>query len=205
VIGAAAAARVLPELASGKLGPRPLYLGTVTVGNGNHFDVLGHAWDGVLIVEFENVERSRPADFRHLYRLIGDFLLKVNESATIASLAQLAALHVRSVTGFGRVMVYQFDHDGHGHVLAEWKDQAYHSYLGQRFPAAANPVTGAANARAPALPPGAKPSNGVSAPWHSGEIELTIEFRTALLGIALERAEQMAELAEELGRANKVT
>jgi light-regulated signal transduction histidine kinase (bacteriophytochrome) len=44
---------------------------------------------------------------------------------------------------------------------------------------------------------------GTSLPWHSAEIELTVEFRTALLGIALERAEQMAELAEELGRANK--
>jgi light-regulated signal transduction histidine kinase (bacteriophytochrome) len=42
-----------------------------------------------------------------------------------------------------------------------------------------------------------------SAPWHHGEIEMAVEFRTALLGIALERAEQMAELAEELGRANK--
>jgi light-regulated signal transduction histidine kinase (bacteriophytochrome) len=45
--------------------------------------------------------------------------------------------------------------------------------------------------------------HGVSLPWHGAEIELTGEFRSALLGIALERAEQMAELAEELGRANK--
>jgi chemotaxis family two-component system sensor kinase Cph1 len=45
--------------------------------------------------------------------------------------------------------------------------------------------------------------HGVSLPWHVAEIELTGEFRSALLGIALERAEQMAELAEELGRANK--
>jgi light-regulated signal transduction histidine kinase (bacteriophytochrome) len=45
--------------------------------------------------------------------------------------------------------------------------------------------------------------HGQSMPWHGGEIELTVEFRSALLGIALERAEQMAELAEELGRANK--
>jgi light-regulated signal transduction histidine kinase (bacteriophytochrome) len=45
--------------------------------------------------------------------------------------------------------------------------------------------------------------HGQSLPWHSAEIELTTEFRSALLGIALERAEQMAELAEELGRANK--
>jgi light-regulated signal transduction histidine kinase (bacteriophytochrome) len=45
--------------------------------------------------------------------------------------------------------------------------------------------------------------HGRSLPWHVAEVELTIEFRSALLGIALERAEQMAELAEELGRANK--
>jgi light-regulated signal transduction histidine kinase (bacteriophytochrome) len=45
--------------------------------------------------------------------------------------------------------------------------------------------------------------HGTSLPWHQGEIEMALEFRTALLGIALERAEQMAELAEELGRANK--
>jgi light-regulated signal transduction histidine kinase (bacteriophytochrome) len=32
---------------------------------------------------------------------------------------------------------------------------------------------------------------------------MAVEFRTALLGIALERAEQMAELAEELTRSNK--
>ena len=45
--------------------------------------------------------------------------------------------------------------------------------------------------------------HGTSARWHPGELELALEFRTALLGIALERAEQMADLAEELGRANK--
>ena len=45
--------------------------------------------------------------------------------------------------------------------------------------------------------------HGTSAPWHDAELELALEFRTTLLGIALERAEQMADLAEELGRANK--
>lgn len=44
---------------------------------------------------------------------------------------------------------------------------------------------------------------GTSLPWRSSEVEIASEFRTALLGMVLERAEQMAELAEELGRANK--
>ncbi len=45
--------------------------------------------------------------------------------------------------------------------------------------------------------------HGTSTPWHDAELELALEFRTTLLGIALERAEQMADLAGELGRANK--
>ena len=52
-------------------------------------------------------------------------------------------------------------------------------------------------------PAGGETILGHSLPWHPGELELALEFRSALLVIALERAEQMAELAEELGRANK--
>jgi light-regulated signal transduction histidine kinase (bacteriophytochrome) len=139
VIGNAAALRLAPELAS-QLGPRPHYLGTVSTANGRNFDVLGHRWDGVIILEFEAVERDEPAGFRHLYPLIGDFLLKVNDAASIESIAQLACQHIRAVTGFGRVMVYQFDADGHGHVTAESKEDDYHSYMGQHFPASDIPT-----------------------------------------------------------------
>ena len=58
VIGVDAAARLLPALTGGALGDRPFYLGTITAGNGLHFDALGHAWDGVLILECEAVERA---------------------------------------------------------------------------------------------------------------------------------------------------
>jgi light-regulated signal transduction histidine kinase (bacteriophytochrome) len=139
VIGAAAAHQLTPELAVAP-GPRPFYMGTVTTANGHHFDVLAHRWDGVVIVEFEAVDRAEPADFRHLYPLIGDFLLKVNDAGGIASLARLACQHVRSVTGFGRVLVYQFDADGHGRVMAEARDERHRSYMGQHFPASDIPA-----------------------------------------------------------------
>jgi light-regulated signal transduction histidine kinase (bacteriophytochrome) len=140
VIGTVAHQRLAAGLSDGTLGARPFYLGTVTLGNERHVDVLAHAWDEVVIVEFEPVDRATPADFRELYPLIGDFLLKVNESAGVAALAQLATQHIRAVTGFGRVMAYQFDRDGHGHVMAESRDPAYHSYLGQHFPASDIPA-----------------------------------------------------------------
>ena len=139
VLGDAAAQKLASELAV-ELGPRPLYVGMVTMGNGRHFDVLAHRWDGVTIVEFEAVDRAEPADFRHLYPLIGDFLLKVNDASGIEALAALACQHIRSVTGFGRVLVYRFDADGHGHVMAEARDERYHSYLGQHFPASDIPA-----------------------------------------------------------------
>lgn len=140
IIGHAAHARLALELGSGTLGTRPLYLGTVTLENGKHFDVLGHAWDQLVIAEFEQVERAQPADFRHLYPLISDFLARVGEQASMPALTDLAARHVRSVCGFGRVMVYQFDSEGHGRVVAESRDPAYHSYLGQCFPASDIPA-----------------------------------------------------------------
>ena len=139
VIGLPAAQRLVSELTA-ELGPRPYYVGTVTTANARHFDVLAHRWDGMLIAEFEAVDRAGPADFRHLYPLIGDFLLKVNDSTRIETLATLACQHVRSVTGFGRVLVYQFDPDGHGHVMAEALAEGYRSYLGQHFPASDIPV-----------------------------------------------------------------
>jgi chemotaxis family two-component system sensor kinase Cph1 len=138
-IGDAAALRLAPQLEK-TLGPRPYYMETVTTANGRHFDVLGHQWDGVTILEFENVERAGPADFRNLYPLIGDFLQRVNDTVSVEALARLACQHIRSVTGFGRVMVYQFDADGHGHVMAESKEDGYHSYMGQHFPASDIPA-----------------------------------------------------------------
>ncbi|CAN7292446.1 ATP-binding protein [Massilia sp. LjRoot122] len=140
VVGADAAARIAAELEASPAVSRPAYIGTVTAGNGAHFDVLVHAWDSLLILEFEAVERRRAADFRNLYPLIGDFLLKVNQPATIPEMSELAARHVREVTGYGRVLVYQFDSDGHGRVLAESKEDGYESYLGQHFPASDVPA-----------------------------------------------------------------
>ncbi|WP_306397195.1 ATP-binding protein [Telluria beijingensis] len=139
-IGAAAAERLMLELGSGTLGQRPAYLGTVSLPNGRHFDVLAHAWDGLVIAEFEAVERAQPADFRHLYPLISDFLARVNDHASIPALTDLAARHVRAVTGYGRVMIYQFDPSGHGRVVAESKAEDYDSYLGQSFPASDIPA-----------------------------------------------------------------
>jgi light-regulated signal transduction histidine kinase (bacteriophytochrome) len=43
---------------------------------------------------------------------------------------------------------------------------------------------------------------GQSQPWESAEIEAAVELRSAVLGIVLRQAEEMAQLADELQRSN---
>src|SRR5690606_17996009 len=53
----------------------------------------------------------------------------------MSSLLQLAAEETRRITGFDRVMIYQFDADWNGNVVAEVRNARFPSYLGLRFPA----------------------------------------------------------------------
>ena len=52
---------------------------------------------------------------------------------------QLATL-IQNLTGFDRVMVYRFDSDWHGEVIAEKRTELVESYLGLRFPASDIPA-----------------------------------------------------------------
>jgi light-regulated signal transduction histidine kinase (bacteriophytochrome) len=133
VIGEGAAAALAPGLGGGQLRERPAYIAAVSLED-DSFDVLAHAYDALLILEFEPA-RGRAADVQQLYPLVGDFLNKISDADSIAALGQLAANEIHTLTGFGRVLVYSFDDEGHGTVLAEALSDGYDSYLGQRFPA----------------------------------------------------------------------
>ena len=114
---------------------RSQYLGTVLLEQGTQFDVLGCTCDEMIALEFEPATRKEYADLWHLYPLIGNLLGKLLDADTVEDLCRLAAAEIKKVSGFGRVLVYRFDDQGHGHVLAEAREPEYHSYLHQRFPA----------------------------------------------------------------------
>jgi len=136
VLGAANARLLESRLATAQRHERPAYLATVTLANGP-CDVQMHEWDGLLILEFEPAagSGSDSADPQRLYALVGTFLNKIGATDSLAEMCELTAREIHDLTGFGRVLVYNFDEEGHGTVLAECIDQGYDSYLGQRFPA----------------------------------------------------------------------
>lgn len=114
-------------------GEAPAFVGTQSFADGL-WDFAAHASGDTLILEFEPAA-SHPALQAPIYSLARRFLPQLHEARDITELAQLAADEIKRLTGFGRSLVYRFDAEGHGEVLAEACDPGYESYLGHWFPA----------------------------------------------------------------------
>ena len=123
----------------------PFYIGTVAArgrggGPGPAFHAVAHRMDGVLILELEPAPTDGPVSFQNLYPLVRTFLAHLERVATVDELGRLSAAEVRRITGFDRVLIYRFDEDGHGTVIAEDRNEALPSYLDHRFPASDIPA-----------------------------------------------------------------
>ncbi len=114
----------------------PARIGSLTL-DGRRWDASAHRSGERVIVEFEaaGTEAEAPADLP-IYVLARSLLPALQHAPSVAALAQLAAVEMQRLTGFGRCLVYRFDDDGHGHVLGEAADAGYDRYLGHRFPGA---------------------------------------------------------------------
>jgi chemotaxis family two-component system sensor kinase Cph1 len=60
---------------------------------------------------------------------------RFSAASSIGVLADAAVQVIRDLTGFDRVMVYKFDPDGHGKIIAEARDPRLESLLGHHYPA----------------------------------------------------------------------
>jgi len=90
---------------------------------------LTHHTSGLLrLVEIEEAGTStEPQDVETALR-------KLTTRTHPIEMLQSTAEAVRSLTGFDRVVVYQFDEDEHGWVVAESRELAMEPYLGLHFP-----------------------------------------------------------------------
>jgi PAS domain S-box-containing protein len=99
-----------------------------------------HRHDGVLIVELELQQEAYSFEPLSLNAHIRLPLLRLESASGIAELSALAAREIRRLSGFDRVMVYRFDEDWNGEVIAESTVPSPASYLGLRFPASDIPA-----------------------------------------------------------------
>lgn len=100
------------------------------------FDGIFHRnKDGILILELEPAESQETIPFLSFYHLAKASINQLQDSASLKDYCQIIVQEVRKVTGFDRVMLYKFDEDDHGAVVAEEKLDRLEPYLNLHFPA----------------------------------------------------------------------
>jgi two-component system, chemotaxis family, sensor kinase Cph1 len=99
------------------------------------FDAIFHrSSDGMLVLELEPTFNPDTIPFLSFYHLAKASIERLNTSASLADFGRIIVGEVQNVTEFDRVMLYKFDRDGHGEVIAEVKQPEMESYLGLHFP-----------------------------------------------------------------------
>ncbi|WP_448609381.1 SpoIIE family protein phosphatase [Geodermatophilus sp. URMC 60] len=110
----------------------------VTVG-GADVDLVVHRADGLLLTEWEPLAGAEQADAVWHARL-ALVLQRLSAGGTLDELTASLARDVRALTGFDRVMVYRFDPEWNGEVVAEDRREDLEPFLGLRYPASDIPA-----------------------------------------------------------------
>ena len=97
------------------------------------FDGIVHRWDQVVMLELEPKALDQKPDFFDFYHQVKGPIARIQKAPTLLQMCQVVVKEIRHLTGFDRVMVYQFDADGAGTVIAEDTDQE-NPYLDLRYP-----------------------------------------------------------------------
>ena len=99
------------------------------------FDGIVHRSGEIIILELEPSQPSQEVDFFNFYRLVKSPINKIQSTNTLEQLCNTVVREIKAITGFDRVMVYRFDPEGAGKVIAEAAEAELETYLGLHYPA----------------------------------------------------------------------
>ncbi|MCW3797920.1 GAF domain-containing protein [Sphingomonas sp. BN140010] len=131
------------QVEAATLAPGVTHLGTVRFahdGGWRSYHAIAHRSAERIILEFEETVADEPGSFEDLYPHVREFLDSLQAVSSVQQLADMAAREVRRITGLDRALVYRFDEDWNGTVIAEDRNEALPSYLDLRFPASDIPA-----------------------------------------------------------------
>jgi len=99
--------------------------------------LVAHRSGGSIVVE---VERSTAEPSESIFPRLRGFTQTLASQADLGDSLTTGTRFVQRLTGFDRVLVYRFDKDWNGHVVAEDGNGNLPSYLDLRFPASDIPA-----------------------------------------------------------------
>ncbi|WP_448632079.1 MULTISPECIES: ATP-binding protein [Pseudomonas fluorescens group] len=105
------------------------------VVNQLRFDALVHRHQGALIVELEqHLSDYRPEGVSGEANM-GRMLQRLQSAKTLQALYEISVREIQAMTGYDRVLIYRFEEEGHGQVIAEASAPSMELYKGLFFPA----------------------------------------------------------------------
>ena len=120
------------------LEPVPFQCDLPVRGQRQTFDGAVHRQQACLLLELEPVRQSVPSvamPGEQLVEHLEESLQRFSAATTLGTLFDAVVRRLRDVTGYDRVMVYRFDRDGHGKIVAEARNPRLEPLLGLHYPA----------------------------------------------------------------------
>jgi len=111
----------------------PLNLSIACPDQAIKFEGIVHRRDEVVLLELEPKATPGKPDFFDFYHQVKEPITRIQKAPTLLDMCQTVVKEIRHITGFDRVMVYQFDSEGAGTVIAEDTDQET-PYLNLHYP-----------------------------------------------------------------------
>jgi two-component system, chemotaxis family, sensor kinase Cph1 len=111
----------------------PLNLSIKRLNKSIYFDGIIHRLNKIIILELEPKQAKGQISFFDFYQQVRGTITRIQKAPTLVEMCQIVVTEVRRITGFERVMVYQFDQEGAGSVIAEDTNQET-PYLDLHYP-----------------------------------------------------------------------
>lgn len=105
-------------------------------GKSYHFLGLMQARDNYVLLEMELIKKiSKEELFADVYQEVKYAMAEINRAENSTDVCYAAIKELKRLSGFDKIMMYKFDENWNGEVLAETMAEGMDSYLGLRFPA----------------------------------------------------------------------
>src|SRR5690606_37775255 len=106
-------------------------------GNGKTgvFHALLHVKTEYILIELEEVNESVERSFKAVFQEVKHVIAALEAAETVQEVCNIAVHELRKISGFDGVLMYRFDEDWNGTVIADEKDNRLDAYIGQTFPA----------------------------------------------------------------------
>ncbi|MBC1219926.1 ATP-binding protein [Nostoc sp. UCD120] len=111
----------------------PLNLSIKRLNKSIYFDGIVHRLDNIIILELEPKQAKGQIGFFDFYQQVRGTITRIQKAPTLLEMCQTVVTEVRRITGFERVIVYKFDQEGAGSVIAEDTNQET-PYLDLHYP-----------------------------------------------------------------------